>query len=255
MNDYRQIFKRKSFHLFRDTEVIPKDKLRRLDAFIAQVTPLYPSVRTAIRIVPESETSCKRGAEYCILFYSETEQDYLRNIGYIGEQIDLYLASENIGALWYGAGKPQQMQCDGLDFIIMIAIAGAQETQFRQDMFKAKRKPLDEVWTGDTLGVGEIARFAPSACNTQPWFTENSGEKLLVSRYTNTSKRGIMPADKVSYYNRIDIGIFLFILETCLRHEGCDFARRLLPDCAGNGPEMTPAAEYRLKTGKQVICS
>lgn len=250
MEHYEQIFRRKSFHLFRDAEEIPSDKLRRLKAFIAQVMPLDPSVRTAVKIVPESETSCKRGAEYCILLYSETEKDYLRNIGYIGEQIDLYLASENIGALWYGAGKPRQMQWDGLNFVIMIAIAGAKQTQFRKDMFKARRKPLDEIWSGDTLGVGEIARFAPSACNTQPWFTENSGDQLLVSRYKKPGKRGIMPADRVDYYNQIDIGIYLFILETCLCHKGYAFERRLFSDCAGDGADMIPAAEYRLKAGK-----
>ena len=29
-----------------------------------------------------------------------------------------------------------------------------------------------------------------------------------------------MPAEKVRFYNRIDIGIFLFFLEVCLEHEG-----------------------------------
>ena len=28
-----------------------------------------------------------------------------------------------------------------------------------------------------------------------------------------------MPADKVRYYNKIDMGIFLFMLEVCLEHE------------------------------------
>lgn len=36
----------------------------------------------------------------CLLFYSESKEGYLQNIGYLGEQIDLYLTSKNIGALW-----------------------------------------------------------------------------------------------------------------------------------------------------------
>ena len=39
-----------------------------------------------------------------------------------------------------------------------------------------------------------------------------------------------MPADKVSFYNRIDIGIFLLILEVCLKHEGIVFERTLFED-------------------------
>ena len=140
------------------------------------------------------ETTCKRGGQYCILFYSEVKDEYLRNIGYIGEQIDLYLASQNIGALWFGIGKPNDMQKNSLGFVIMISIAKMPEDKFRKDMFKSKRKPLSEIWTGNTLSVAEIVRFTPSACNTQPWIVENTGNDLMVYRYKKPGKRGIMPA-------------------------------------------------------------
>ncbi len=58
-----------------------------------------------------------------IVFYSETKDNYLANTGYMGEQIDLYLASQNIGALWSGIGKPHNLHRNGLDFVIMITIA------------------------------------------------------------------------------------------------------------------------------------
>lgn len=109
MDYYRQIFKRKSFHLFKDTGTITDDEIKGIEEFFKTVKPLYTEIETKICIVPESETSCKRGCQYCILFYSERKDEYLRNIGYIGEQIDLYLASQNIGALWFGIGKPKNM--------------------------------------------------------------------------------------------------------------------------------------------------
>lgn len=247
MDFYSQIFKRKSFHIFRGTETLLEDDINKLNMFINSVTPLDSSIRTEIRIVPESKTTCKRGAEYCILFYSEKKGEYLRNIGYIGEQIDLYLASQNIGALWYGIGKPKEMQINGLDFVIMIAIAKMPENKFRKDMFKSKRKPIDEIWIGETMGIAEIVRFAPSACNTQPWITENTGKELVVYRYKKPGKRGIMPANKVSYYNRIDIGIYLFMLETCLSHEGYTWERTLFKDNADDSIEKVKIASYRYK--------
>ena len=109
MDYYRQIFKRKSFHRFKDTDTITDDEIKGIEEFFKTVKPLYTEIETKICIVPESETTCKRGGQYCILFYSETKDEYLRNIGYIGEQIDLYLASQNIGALWFGIGKPKNM--------------------------------------------------------------------------------------------------------------------------------------------------
>ena len=247
MNLYKEIFKRRSFHLFRDGLKLSDDDLKKLDDFIGSVRPLYPDIRTRITIVPEEKTSCKRGGECCILFYSEKKDDYLRNIGYIGEQIDLYLASENIGALWFGIGKPEEKEPDGLDYVIMIAIARMPEEKFRKDMFKAKRKPLEEIWSGETLGIAEIVRFTPSACNTQPWMVENDGKDLSVYRYKKKGKRGIMPVNAVMYYNQIDIGIFLYILETCLEHEGYTFDRTLYPDAGDEDREKTLAAVYRYK--------
>lgn len=244
MDYYKQIFKRKSFHIFKDTGVITDDELARLKDFIKTVKPLNADIKTEIHIVPESETTCRRGGQYCILFYSEVKDEYLRNIGYIGQQIDLFLASENIGALWFGIGKPKDMKLNGLDFVIMISAAKMPEDKFRKDMFKAKRKPLNEIWKGDTLGVGEIVRFTPSACNTQPWITENNGNDLTVYRYKKPGKRGIMPADKVRYYNKIDMGIFLFMLETCLEHENYIYDRTLFADTSDDTVEKTLIAKY-----------
>lgn len=244
MRNYEQIFKRKSFHLFRGAGKLTNDDLKGLEEFIKTVKPLDLDIRTEIRIVSEKETSCMRGGEYCILFYSEKKGDYLHNIGYMGQQIDLYCSSVNIGALWYGIGWPKVKKVNDLDYVIMIAIARMPEDSFRKDMFKSKRKPLEESWCGETLGVAEIARFAPSACNSQPWFVENADNELKVYR-CRPKNRGIMPANKVNYYNRIDIGIFLFILEVCLEHEGIQTERILHEDTADERPDKTLVAEYK----------
>ena len=168
----------------------------------------------------------------------------MRNIGYIGEQIDLYLASQNIGALWFGIGKPQNIQINGLDFVIMISISKMPEDTFRKNMFKSKRKPLSEIWRGNTLSIAEIVRFAPSACNSQPWIIENTGNNLMVYRFKKPGKRGIMPADKVRYYNKIDMGIFLFMLEICLEHENYTYERILFVDETDDSIEQTLIATY-----------
>lgn len=244
MNFYNEIFKRKSFHIFRNTENICDDELKDIEQFLRRVKPLDESIKTETYILPERETTCKRGGQYCILFYSETKNDYLRNIGYIGEQIDLYLASKNIGALWFGIGRPKEKQLNGLDYVIMISIAKMSEDKFRKDMFKAKRKPLDEIWIGETMNIAEIVRFTPSACNTQPWFVENVDNELLVYRYKKPGKRGIMPANLVRYYNKIDSGIFLYMLETCLEHENFKFERELFADKTDDSVEKTLIAKY-----------
>ena len=122
------------------------------------------------------------------------------------------------------------------------------EDKFRKDMFKSKRKPLNEIWFGDTLGVAEIVRFTPSACNTQPWIVENIGNELNVYRFKKPVKRGIMPADKVRYYNKIDMGIFLFMLETCLEYENYKYEKVLFEDTSDDSIEKTLIAKYVYST-------
>lgn len=245
---YDMIFKRKSFHLFRNAgdEKITSDELEKIEKAYQDFDALYSEIRTAIRIVPAQAVNVKRDAEYCILIYSEKKDNYLMNAGYIGEQLDLWLVKHNIGSLWFGIGKPDEPTYNGMDFVIMIAAHKvSDDTKFRKDMFKAKRKPLYEIWSGDSLGIADIARFAPSACNTQPWYVENKNGELTVFRYKKQGKRGIMPADAVSYYNRIDIGIYLCILEICLYKNGIESERELFID-SGEDAELTKSAVYKI---------
>ena len=218
--------------------------MRDLEAFIKIVRPLDESIRTEIRIVPKNRTVCMCGADCCILFYSEKKGNYLRNVGYMGQQIDLYCSSVNIGSLWYGIGWAKEKQIDGLDYVIMIALGRMPEDSFRKDFSEAKRKSVEEIWSGDDLKTADVVRFSPSAVNSQPWFVENTGNKLKVYRVW-PENRGIMPANKVNYFNRIDIGIFLFILEVCLDHEGIKTERILHEDTSDEKLDRVLIAEYK----------
>ena len=248
-NLYEMIFKRKSFHLFRNigNEHITDEELIEIENEFNKFKPLVEDIKVKIKIVKDS-TTCNRGQEYCVLLYSEKKDNYLQNIGYIGEQLDLYLVSKNIGTLWFGIGKVEEKEFDGLDFVIMIAIAKVDdETKFRKDMYKSKRKGLSEIWNGDYyLNIANIVRFTPSACNTQPWLVESSEKELKVYRYRKPGKRGIMPMDKVKYYNQIDIGIFLCFMELCLCKNNINFDRTLyIEEDADNEKNLT--ATYRVQ--------
>ena len=229
-NLYEMIFKRKSFHLFRNigSQKISEEEIKDIENKFNDFKPLVDDIKVKIKIVKDS-TTCKRGQEYCILFYSEKKDNYLQNIGYLGEQLDLYLVSKNIGTLWFGIGKPEEKNLDRLSFVIMIAIAKIDSAdKFRKDMFKSKRKELSEIWEGNSyLDIANIVRFTPSACNTQPWRVESSDNELKIYRYRKEGKRGIMPKDRVIYYNQIDIGIFLCFLELCLEKNDIIYNKEL----------------------------
>jgi len=247
---YEMIFKRKSFHLFRNTGL---DKISNLELDDIQkkfktFRPLIDNIKVDIKIVSAEETTCKRDEEYCILLYSEKKDNYLQNMGYIGEQLDLYLASLNIGTLWFGFGKTENIKYNDLNFIIMIAIKKVSIDKFRKDMYKSKRKPLDEIWSGNKLNFTNILRFAPSSCNTQPWKVENNKNELHIYRYKELGKRGMMPFDRIVYSNRIDIGIFILFMELCLKHEKIKIDRKIYVDSKKDDEtEKTLVASYFIK--------
>ena len=245
---YDMIFKRKSFHLFRNigNEHLSQDEIDDIKKEFLKFKPLVDDIKVKIRIVKKE--SILRGQEYCILFYSERKDNYLQNIGYLGEQLDLYLVSKNIGTLWFGIGKPDEKEYEGLDFVIMIAIAKVDsQDKFRKDMYKSKRKDLSEIWSGEYFkDIANIVRFTPSACNTQPWKVEAKENEIKVYRYRMAGKRGIMPKDRVIYYNQIDIGIFLCFLELCLEHNNVNYDKELLVE-TDHEQEYNLTAIYHIK--------
>ena len=244
---YNMIFKRKSFHLFMGVgkEKITDEEIDDIYKYFDTIKPLVDDIKVKIKI--EKNINKDRGQEYSILFYSEKKDNYLQNIGYIGEQLDLYLVSKNIGTLWFGIGRPIEKELDGLDFVIMILIRKiSNEDKFRKDMFKSKRKEVEEIWKGDKyLDIANIVRFAPSACNTQPWIVEEDNNTLKVYRYRKEGKRGIMPKDFVIYYNQIDIGIFLCFLELCLNHNNIKYERKLYLE-ENHDNEMNLVSIYKI---------
>ena len=251
---YEMIFKRKSYHTFKnyktqryykDDYSITSKEYKEIEEAFNSFDVLYPDIKVAMRITDNEETTCSRGQEKVILLYSEEKDNYLMNIGYIAEQLDLYLASKNIGALWYGLNKAVMPDYKGMKYVIMIAISKTPETSFRKDMYKSKRKDKEEIWKGeDIFDIGNIVRFAPSACNTQPWIAENVDSTLYIYRYQSPNKKWVMPREGVFHMNHIDIGIFLCFLDLCLSHYEINFDKELYVD--DKSEEMNLVAKYKL---------
>ncbi len=246
---YQMVFKRKSFHLFRGigNEKLSAGELSEIKAFWQSLTPLCPDIQVAMEIVPESQTTNCHGQEYCLAFYSEKKENYLQNIGYLGQLMDLYLVSRNIGTCWYGIGGAKKTTHEGLGYVIMLAFAKVDDpVKFRKDMWKAKRKETGEIWQGQPIdGVTDIARFSPSACNSQPWRVERNGDTLNIYRYRKPGRIGILSPTNAKHFNRIDMGIYLCILELCLKHQNIPYTLQLHPD-NGTDAELTLAATVRL---------
>lgn len=241
--EYSMIFKRKSFRKFNDRLRLTNDELHHINEKIKELKPLVENIEVKYRIVRRDETTCKRG-EYCLLIYSEEKENYLLNIGYMFEQLDLYLASKDIGVCWYGMGKTEAAKYKDLKFVIMLALGKAEPSEFRKDYRKCRRKEISEIWAGvnGLETIAEVIKYAPSACNTQPWRVICEDNKLKIYRTTNI--KSIMPKDKVPLYNSIDMGIFLYFLELALLYNHISFQRFFLKEEGKS--DLIPIAIYNL---------
>lgn len=238
------IFKRKSIRRYDKNLSITADEMEKIKQRIVNLMPLVKEVKVKFKIVEREKTTSKRG-EYCLLMYSEQKPLYLLNAGYMLEQIDLFLASRNIGTCWYALAKTKELTSDGLDYVIMLAFGKSHSEDFRKDFSKTNRKDLETIWKGEHyLDIGEIVRYAPSACNTQPWRVVSEDNCLRI--YRTTQIKSFMPASKLSYYNSIDMGIFICFLDITLSQKGYMYERSLsMEKC--NDSELIDIATYNIK--------
>ena len=244
---YDMIYKRKSVRHFDPSRKLTKEDLSDIQAALDRLKPLM-DIPVTFRVVKRRETTCMWG-EYCLMAYSEAQDGYLLNIGYMMEQMDLFLASKDIGACWYGFGKPREITaCDGREFAIMMALGKCKPEKFRKEGAKIRRKPLDVI-CGDVddpvlAEALQAAHYAPSACNSQPWRVVCEGKRLEVYRTRGIQSR--YAEGLTGYMNKIDLGIFLCFLELALTHAGVVFQRNLLKEDLTKEP--VPVAVYQLET-------
>lgn len=241
---YEMILKRKSFRRFDETLSISSDEMQKIEQQLNQLLPLQNNIRIEFRIVEKSKTTCKRG-EYCLLIYSQQKELFLINAGYMLEQMDLFLASIDIGVCWYGFGKADIMQRNGLDFIIMLALGKSRPEDFRKDITKSRRKPSEAIWNGAfDEDIVRLIRYAPSSCNMQPWRVVSAKNEIKI--YRTTEVNSIMPVNKRPFYNSIDMGVFLCFLEILLMHSHYRY-NRILHD-KGNEEQISNEGYMEIAT-------
>lgn len=190
------IFKRKSCRSFTGVSV-DAATIETIKTF--PMKPLYPEIKVCWDIVPRNQVKCicPWTTPQLIAIYSEETEGYLENIGFLFQQMDLYLQTLGLGVCWLGMGRmnPRTTTAvEGMKFVIMLAFGHPKGDQRRHDLKEFKRKRMEEI-TDKADPKLEPARLAPSAVNSQPWFFAHEGNTIHVY----CSKKG----------SRLDIGIAL----------------------------------------------
>ena len=161
------IRKRKSIRKY-DLAPLDKAALKKVQEKIANVKALYPDIRYSIEIANKTKGMFNVKAPHYLIFRSEEKDGAYENIGFIGQQIDLFLSESGFGSCWLGASMPEDMKTSALPFVISISFGKPDESLYRA-LSDFKRKSLTEISEGADERL-EAARLAPSALNAQKWY-------------------------------------------------------------------------------------
>ena len=200
MNEIIQ--KRKSIRKY-DPAALDAGVLENVKNRIESVRPLYPEIKYSIEIANKTKGMFGIKAPHYLLFGSEEKEGSLENIGFIGQQMDLFFSASGLGSCWLGASKPQEKEASALPFVICMAF-GKPDEPLHRGLSDFKRKPPAEICEGADERL-EAARLAPSAVNVQNWYFVAQDGKILCYRKKANPLFGFI-------YNRlhiIDMGIAL----------------------------------------------
>ena len=161
--------------------------------------PLYPDIKVRMDIVSRDKVKCicPWTTPQLIAIYSEETEGYLENIGFLFQQMDLYLQTLGLGVCWLGMGRMNPkttQQVEGMKFVIMLSFGYPKGDQLRRDGKGFKRKSMEQISDKADSRL-EPARLAPSAVNSQPWYFTHEDDTIHVY----CSQKG----------NRLDAGIAL----------------------------------------------
>lgn len=206
------IYKRKSIRKYEQTP-LDKAALDALQAKIATLTPLHAQIKYTVSLTSKTKGMFGVTAPHYLVFRSENTPAAYENIGFVGQQIGLYLAENNIGSCWLGMAKPANTPEDALPFVLCMAFGNAAEPLCRQPG-EFKRKALTEISSGSDERL-PLARLAPSGMNAQGWYFIAAGGKIHCYR-----KKTLFAGERLSC---IDMGIALYHI--CLASESFSYTQ------------------------------
>lgn len=207
MNLKETIYKRQSIRKY-DKTPLDSQTLDELRKFIDNAKALNLNINWSYDIVGRENVKMLQRfkSPHYLLIFSQTRQNYLQNIGFIFQQVDLYLQSRGIGSCWIGAGSPKNYENPNSDqeFVILM-IFGNPKGELYRETTQFNRKLICEI-SDERDSKLMPARYAPSAANTQSWyFTHNDDGSYNLYR----NKRKFRLSKKMDMWNQIDMGIAL----------------------------------------------
>lgn len=205
---YEVIAKRKSIRKY-SLEPLDPSTLEKIQAYADVLQPMDKDIKVEFNFLSQKEVKLVlfpiKSPHYIVAF-SEEKEGYLTNVGFMLQQMDLFLSANGIGSCWLGIAKPSKeiLRKSKLKSVIVLAFGNPDEKLHRDSKNEFKRKSLEQITDStERKEVLEACRLAPSATNSQPWFFKGSENKV----HSYCVKRSGVKALIYNKLNKIDMGI------------------------------------------------
>ncbi len=246
MSKFEAIFSRKSVRKY-SGESLSESELEKIREEIKSNKALHDHIDTNIFLAEDGEKVQETfsglkskvasvESPHYLVGTSEKEEGYLVNMGYMLEDLVLFLADRSVGTCWLGSGLNEGLLSEVYDFegnlVIMVALGDSAEgkSNLRSGPEETKRNSIEELVLNDVEDLPEVwrdvidaARMAPSAVNSQPWrfYYDDDGIHVFIEKkglFKNLVRK-VADLDKL---NRIDAGIALKHLEIAAENFSLD---------------------------------
>ena len=187
--------------------------MQAIRTFMAGLHPLLPGAGTEARIIRTSQANFlqKWKTPHALAIFAEDCDDALINVGFMYQQLDLYMQSLGLGSCWVGLGwlADGEPVPEGMRLAILLPFGNPAGVPLRETSADFKRKALHEITDVPDVRL-EVVRIAPSATNSQPWYFTHEADVIHVWR----EELGRIKQRTLGKMNPIDMGIALAHLYT-----------------------------------------
>ena len=118
---YAAIFRRRSIRKY-DLTSLDDATLAEIKAFVRDLRPLDNTIATEMKFASQTIYNLLRiKAPHYLVAFSEIKPGYLANIGFMLQQLDLFMSVKGIGCCWQGIPRPSSevRASSKLEFVII----------------------------------------------------------------------------------------------------------------------------------------
>lgn len=223
-------------------EPLRESVLDELMEYISHIKPLHDNIPVDIEICGAEDfhkdfarSLIYRGSYFIVLRSARTIRGYLPNIGFIGEQIILWLTHKGIGSCWVGMAKQRSLPARGeLPYVMAIQFGRSDNAPFRRLPEESPRKNLHELLLNEIsrpefLKLMDAGRLAPSAMNFQPVRYYTKDDDLYILRRELPLRSRL-----ISDLQQIDVGTAMANMYVMCDGQ-CTFVRQSEPPTLPSG--------------------